>query len=105
MRGKDARKGNEDAQIRIEKHPGCVLDIEDVSSANLLAQYSPGVPVPKQNKVGFIFAHSQHSHISAFNKFLITCAIKLFLANSNQRHHCQPTTYFFTIYQNGQVLF
>ncbi len=42
-------------------------------------------------KVGFIFAHSQHSHISAFNNFLIICAIKLFFANSNQRHHCQPT--------------
>ncbi len=30
-------------------------------------------------KVGFILAHSQHSHISSFNNFLIICAIKLFL--------------------------
>ncbi len=48
-----------------------------------------------RGKVVFILAHSQHSHISAFNNFLIICAIKLFLANSNQRHHCQPTTCFF----------
>ncbi len=35
-------------------------------------------------KVGFICAHS---HISAFNNFLIICAIKLFFAYSNLRHH------------------
>ncbi len=56
-------------------------------------------------KVGFIFAHSQYSHISAFNNFLIICAIKLFFANSNQQHHCQPTKFFSTIDQIGQVLF
>ncbi len=54
------------------------------------------------SKVVFIFTHS---HISAFNSFLIICAIKLFFANSNQRHHCQPTKFFSTIDQIGQVLF
>ncbi len=61
-------------------------------------------------KVGFIFAHSQHSHISGFSNFPIICALKflfyfIFFANSDPRHHCQPTKKKFTIDQIGQVLF
>ncbi len=37
--------------------------------------YKKGDDLLHLGKVGFIFAHSRHSHISTFNNFLIICVI------------------------------
>ncbi len=61
------------------------MELKKLYAGSYLNYLHIQVHLVDRGKVGFIFAHSQHSHISAFNNSLIIYAIKLCLANSNQR--------------------